>query len=102
MKPDLKALRKAAVRMRDIDEEDETEVHMVCRIWDQRVNAETILCILDRLERYEKALEFYANIAKSLKVPDDWDFQGMGGPPDVDQLEEIDIGELAREALGDG
>lgn len=65
-------------------------------------NPATIIALLDRLERYEKALEFYANIAKSLKVPDDWDFQGMGGPPDVDQLEEIDIGELAREALGDG
>lgn len=51
-------------------------------------------------DRLGEALEYYGDMTR-LEVPEGWDYPGMGGGPDLDQMVEADIGETARTALSE-
>lgn len=54
--------------------------------------------MMDRIEELEEALRFYVDMTR-LEPPDDWDYMGMGGGPEFSDYTEVDIGQVARDAL---
>lgn len=54
--------------------------------------------MMDRIEELEEALRFYAHMTR-MELPEDWDYMGMGGPPEIYHWTEQDIGQVARDAL---
>lgn len=52
-----------------------------------------------RIEELEEGLRFYADMTR-LEPPEWWDYPGMGGPPEISDYTEEDIGKVARDLLG--
>ena len=54
--------------------------------------------LINRVKQLTQALEQYTYMTR-LEEPQDWRDSKEGGPPEIGDYEEVDVGQIAREAL---